>query len=227
MVKNNNFLQGVLAVMLLASPLAGAETQYPASDFKPKVVYNDPEYKHAESAAPAASVKKAAKADPRYPAADFQPKVLYKDTGYKHKADVVASAPKSTASTSAAKSQPAAESAQEGSDNTMLIGLIVLAAVGFYFLKGKKGTPAQTTAARPARRPAPVQAGEEGGLTGVAKYLAGKETAVTGVAKYLEAKEQEAPVTGVAKYMAKQVVAARQAAAERVTGVEKYLRNKG
>ncbi len=225
MVNKNNFLKGVLAAMVLTSPLAGAATQYPASDFKPKVLYSDTDYKHSQSA-PAATAAK--KADPRYPAADFQPKVLYKDSGYKHKADAVSAAPKASSSTGGTEAQPAAEGAKEGSDNTMLIGLIVLAAVGFYFLKGKKGAATQASSARPAsRRAAPVYRGEAGGLTGVAKYLAGKEVKVTGVAKYLESKEQTAPATGVAKYMAKQAVAARQAAAERVTGVEKYLRNKG
>ena len=227
MVKNNNILQGVLAAMLLASPLVGAETQYPASDFKPKVLYSDSEYKHTEST-PATSVKRTAKADPNYPAANFEPKVLYKDSSYKHKADTVASAPTTSSAPSAsAEAQPAEETAKEGSDSTFLIGLVVLAAVGFYLLKGKKGAPVQPSSRPAPRRSAPIQAGEAGGLTGVAKYLAGKEVKTTGVAKYLESKEQEAPVTGVAKYMAKQVVAARQAAAERVTGVEKYLRNKG
>lgn len=226
MVKNNNFLQGVLAAMLLASPLAGAETQYPASDFKPKVVYNDPDYKHAESA-PAASAKRAAtKADPRYPAADFQPKVLFKDTEYKHKKDVAAAPKASASSASNVQAQPSAETAKGDSDNTMLIGLVVLAAAaGFFLMRGKKGAAPQSAGS--ARRAAPAYSGEGSGLTGVAKYLADKEVKVTGVAKYLESKEKEAPTTGVAKYMAKQVVAARQAAAERVTGVEKYLRNKG
>lgn len=223
MVKNNNFIKGMMAAMLLASPLAGA-TEYPASDFQPKVVYSDSEYKHTESA-PAASAKKATKADPRYPAANFEPKVLYKDSGYKHKADVVAAPKASSAASASSSAEAVAESAQEGSDNTMLFGLIALAAVGFFLFKKKGGQPAQ--AAGSTARAASTYRAEEGGLTGVAKYLADKEVKVTGVARYLENKEQTEPATGVAKYMAKQVVAARQAAAERATGVEKYLRNKG
>lgn len=225
MVKNNNFTKGLMAAMLLASPLAGA-TEYPASDFQPKVVYSDSDYKHTESA-PAASTssKKASKPDPRYPAANFEPKVLYKDSGYKHKADTVA-APKASSAASTSSAEAVAESAQEGSDNTMLFGLIALAAVGFFFFR-KGGAAASAPARSTGSAPASAYRAEQGGLTGVAKYLADKEVKVTGVARYLESKEQSEPTTGVAKYMAKQVVAARQAAAERVTGVEKYLRNKG
>nr|WP_305908899.1 hypothetical protein [Methylomarinum sp. Ch1-1]MDP4521762.1 hypothetical protein [Methylomarinum sp. Ch1-1] len=153
--------------------------------------------------------------------------MVYKDSDYKHKKDVVA-APKTSAAPSASVSSseaaPTGQAAEEGSDNTMLFGLIALAAVGFYFFrKGSAGQPKAAAGAVAARS---AYAGEEGGLTGVAKYLAEKEEKSTGVAKYLASKEEK-PATGVAKYMAKQVVAARQAAAEKATGVEKYLRNKG
>ncbi len=71
-------------------------------------------------------------------------------------------------------------------------------------------------------------------VTGVAKYLQEKEVlnivkdeelSITGVAKYLATQEQ-APASGVSRYMAKQAVYAKQIAAENVSGVEKYLKNR-
>lgn len=56
------------------------------------------------------------------------------------------------------------------------------------------------------------------------KYLEKQGITKTGVAKYLE-KQTSNPTTGVAKYMAKQIVKDREAAAKKVTGVEKYLRD--
>ncbi|MCK5477869.1 MAG: hypothetical protein KAI44_03035 [Methylococcales bacterium] len=71
-------------------------------------------------------------------------------------------------------------------------------------------------------------------VTGVAKYLQEKEIlnsvnteslAISGVAKYLATKE-EASVSGVSKYMARQAIYAKKVAAEKVSGVEKYLNNR-
>jgi len=63
---------------------AASDSQYPAADFQPKVVYID---KDAAAAANAASdstkcpgqntVAKQTEFDPKYPAASFQPKVVY------------------------------------------------------------------------------------------------------------------------------------------------------
>jgi len=68
-------------------------------------------------------------------------------------------------------------------------------------------------------------------VSGVAKYLQAKEAlnaevAVSGVAKYL-ANREETPVSGVSKYMARQAVHAKKMAKENVSGVEKYLNNRG
>ena len=228
MVINNNFKKGVLAAMLLASPFVSAKTDYPASDFQPKVLYSDSDYKHSGAAPAAAKKAKQTGFDANYPAATFEPKVLYSDSNYEHKKDVV-SAPKKhkMSATSVMVEQNAAVNEAEESDQTMLIGLIALAVVGVFFIRKKSAAAPKAKAAprRPARTVS-VNVSEEGGLTGVAKYLAGKEISTTGVAKYLASK-QETPVTGVAKYMAKQVIAARKAAAENITGVEKYLRDKG
>ncbi len=72
-------------------------------------------------------------------------------------------------------------------------------------------------------------------VSGVEKYLQEKEAlntqhaeslVVSGVAKYL-ANREETPVSGVAKYMARQAVHAKKMAKENVSGVEKYLNNRG
>ncbi len=72
-------------------------------------------------------------------------------------------------------------------------------------------------------------------VSGVAKYLQAKEAlgaeleeslAVTSVARYLANKE-ETPLSGVSKYMARQAVYAKKMAKENVSGVEKYLNNRG
>lgn len=74
-----NITTGTFAVFLLASSMANADTNYPASDFQPKVVYQDPDYKPAPSSASASPAT-----DSQYPAANFQPKVLYNDPTYQH-----------------------------------------------------------------------------------------------------------------------------------------------
>ncbi len=223
MVKNNNFKKGVLAAMLLASPLVSAKSDYPAADFQPKVLYSDSDYKHTGSAPAATKSANKTQFDPNYPAATFEPKVVFQDTKYKHKKDVVTSSRSAPAPSVSNTGIQAEEAAKDSSDQTMLVGLIVLAAIGFFFFRKKSATAPKASG---SVRRAPVSSVGKGGLTGVAKYLEGKEVKATGVAKYLASK-QETAVTGVAKYMAKQVIAARKAAAENVTGVEKYLRNKG
>jgi hypothetical protein len=66
---------------------AASDSQYPAADFQPKVVFIDEEAAAAAASAPAADSGKCpdqqqAKAkqtefDPKYPAASFEPKVVY------------------------------------------------------------------------------------------------------------------------------------------------------
>lgn len=72
-------------------------------------------------------------------------------------------------------------------------------------------------------------------VTGVARYLQEKQglavadaesSAVSGVAKYLAGKEKT-PVSGVSKYMARQAIQAKKMAKENLSGVEKYLNNRG
>jgi len=230
-VKKNELTKAVLAALVLASSSVMAESDYPAADFQPKVVYNDPEYKQAEPAAKAeaAAPKVAAQAaqeveaDSAYPATNFQPKVLYSDSEYKHSS----AAPAASGSTSKASSAPksAASAANEviqtekaGSTDFSMIGLLVLAAAGFLVYSKKSGGKSSAVAAT-------EDYSRAGDSTGVEKYLEKIGANKTGVAKYLE-KQTANPATGVAKYMAKQIVKDKEAAAARATGVEKYLRDK-
>lgn len=214
-----NITNGAFAALLLASSVAGADSQYPASDFQPKVVYQDPDYKHQSSSTPAAPAAASAKqADSQYPAADFQPKVVYSDSEYKH-SSAAPSAPASEASPAAeASAAPAAK--KEDSNFVYLIGLAVLGFVGFVFFK-KQAQP-EGHAASAASRPA------AGGATGVAKYLNRK--AGTGVSRYLEQQVKSvaasAPLTGVAKYMASKTTD-NKATDKPASRVEQYLRNRG
>ena len=59
-------------IALLSSFSVLADSQYPASDFQPQVIYQD---KSVTSAPAAASNEQ----DPNYPAANFQPTVIYSD----------------------------------------------------------------------------------------------------------------------------------------------------
>lgn len=238
-VKIINITNGAFAALLLASSVAGADSQYPASDFQPKVIYQDPEYKHQAASAPAASKA----ADSQYPASDFQPKVVYSDSDYKPAAADAAPAgrPRNVAveeSAPAAASQPAAaaeeakpaaeaepvaeakpavEAKKEESNFIYLIGLAVLAFVGVVFFKKQ----AQPEGHAPNGSAA-------GGATGVAKYLNRK--AGTGVSRYLEKQVKSAaasaPSTGVAKYMESQK-ASESTSSKPVSRVEKYLRDRG
>ncbi len=237
-MKKTNLMKGVFAVLLLASlTAAAAETQYPAADFQPKVLYKDPDYKHTESTSskPSATAKTAVEeakptakvADPNFPAADYQPKVLYKDESYKPgKSAPVAVADDSDSSEVAEANEAVAPavSKKEESNLTAVIGLGILALGGFFFFNKRSkakchGKPSKSSA----------YANASAGSTGVEKYLASLPQAskATGVEKYLENQAKQQPISGVAKYVAKQVIRDREAAAAKVTGVEKYLRSKG
>jgi len=219
-VKREQLLTGVMAALVLASPLALAESDYPAANFQPKVVYSDSNYK-AEPTQPAA-VAPVVENDPNFPAANYQPKVLFNDPNYKHSsAAPVAPGASRSAAASAPSTSAAVETsapAKSGSSDTTLFGLIALAAVAGYFLMNKKGGSSTTSGAD-------YSVGNDG-ATGVEKYLEKMGANKTGVAKYLE-KQTEVPATGVSRYMAKQVVKDREAAAAKATGVEKYLRDNG
>ncbi len=216
----NNLTNGLIATLLLASPIVGAETQYPAADFKPKVIYQDVDSNQSKSA-PAKASTKSADVDAKYPAADFEPKLLYKDADYKPGKFT------GTASTSerAATENVAAVKVEEESMLSYLLGLVVFAVAGFIFLK--------RTADKPKAKVYDTQAysSHASGLSGVARYLRKHNmSAVTGVARYLESQvasaKSSAAVSGVEKYLEQQAKSAKEKAAQAGTGVEKYMRNR-
>ena len=219
----------VVTALLLASPIVGAE-EYPAADFKPKVLYKDSEYSSTDSKPTTSAAKSSSAAeDAQYPATNFQPKVLYKDDSYKPSASVATTNSKRSTTTttesvdestsSVAASEPT--KAEAGSTSVYPIVLILLGIVGFVFLK-KKSQSESGGASKGSERTYKTSAG----LTGVAKYV--NRVSGTGVARYLDKQVKSAPVTGVAKYVAKQVITAKSSTKETAasTGVEKYMRNR-
>ncbi len=226
-MKNIDLTKSVFAALMLVSTVAGAEDNYPASDFQPKVLYQDEAAAKASESSPAAKSAPAAAAssssDSEYPATNFQPKVLYSDPDYKHSA---ASPGSSTGSAQAVSADSDVTPATVGKEESLagyLLGLIVFAVAGFVlFKKGAcPGVADKSSTASAAKA--------TGGLTGVAKYLL--KTSGTGVSRYLEKNAKNAPaasaVTGVAKYLANQASSAKETASQAATGVEKYLRDKG
>jgi len=220
-VKKNNIKKGLFTALLLASPFVTAGTQYPASDFQPKVVYQNADYQHEGSSASSASASfgEKSKPDANYPAANFQPEVLYSDDSYKHtKGDITKkSITLAVWEEEVAEEKATKEVAESEDDVSPLFAIIVLAIAGFLFLKKNK------SGAKAFKKSKATQVNPEG-LTGVARYLQNKAPKLSGVAKYLET-HQPSPKSGVAKYVAKKIVANKKAAANNVTGVEKYMRN--
>jgi len=230
-VKINNLTNGLVAALLMASPIAGAETEYPAADFKPKVIYQDAEYSSQNKPAPATSAKQetSVEVDSNYPAANFEPKVLYKDAEYKPSKSTETALTSQRTSGASANNEVAASGAEKAPEESMLtylLGLAVFAVAGFIFL-GKRGAPKAKVS------DAPVYSGHVSGLSGVARYMRKHNmAAVTGVARYLESqvvpeKKSAAAVSSVEKYLEKQAVSEQEKAAQARTGVEKYMRNRG
>ena len=228
-MKKNNLTNSLFAVVLLSSPLVGAETKYPAADFQPEVVYQDKEYieKNSTSAKPAAAAPKASakvEVDSKYPAANFEPQVVFSDPNYKSTPPAPTKAVASTSTTEAKESvteavseAPAVEEKAESSPNYFII-LLGLGLAGAYLLKDQFGSSKKSV-----ESPAPAQTKYASGLTGVGRYL--NKVSGTGVSRYLDNQIKSATAaTGVAKYMAKQTLAAKSGTE---TGVEKYMRDRG
>jgi cobalamin biosynthesis Mg chelatase CobN len=242
-VKIQKLTNGLIATLVLASPIVGAE-DYPAANFQPKVIYSDSDYKHTESSASTTSSSQKAetsKPDAKYPAANFQPKVLFSsdDSSSQQTSEKPTTSSSSVAPVS--KSSSSSESSSKSTTNnsvdvaekdsgsmTTILGLIVLAVVGFTFFKQKSSSCPKRASAPTHRRvaPAPKKVGNGEGAPGVARDLNKNMPEMSSVAKYLQNKEK-IPTSGVSKYVAKKVVAAKAAAVAKTTGVEKYLRNKG
>lgn len=219
-MKINSLTNGLVATLLLASPIAGAETEYPASDFKPKVIYQDAGSSQNKSVSATVSTKSAdADSDSRYPAADFEPKVLYKDTDYKPSKSTETSSTAERATTS-----DAAVKAEEESMMSYLLGLVAFAVAGYLFFT-KREPKAKASGSR-------AYSGQPSGLSGVARYLRKHNMgAVTGVARYLESQvasvKGSAASSSVERYLEKQAKSAKEKSAQAGTGVEKYMRDRG
>jgi hypothetical protein len=230
-VKISKLTNGLLVSLLLSASVVEANSDYPATNFQPTVVYSDSDYKHTgslSSSTAKASTGEVSVADPAYPAANFQPEVLFEDTSYKHTKGNEGKSIRTEFVKKYAEEQIAENVAESAEDTTMslVMGLAVLAIAGFVFYSKnapKKSAPAKKA---PARRQAAATApaSSDSSVSGVAKYLESKEgEKPSGVAKYLEDRDSS-PVSGVAKYVAKKKVSARLAS---VTGVEKYLKDRG
>jgi len=231
-VKISKLTNGLLVSLLLSASVVEANSDYPATNFQPTVVYSDSDYKHTgslPSSTAKASTGEVSVADPAYPAANFQPEVLFEDTSYKHTKgnegkSIRTEFVKKYAEEQIEENAPEA-SADDDSLMSLIIGLGILAVAGFVFYSKRESQSAPAKKA-PARRQAAVavKATSDGSVSGVAKYLESKAgDAPSGVAKYLEDRDSS-PVSGVAKYVAKKKVSARLAS---VTGVEKYLKDRG
>ncbi|MDD1614893.1 MAG: hypothetical protein LUP98_09630 [Methylococcaceae bacterium] len=164
------------------------DSKYPAANFQPEVLYNDPSYK------PSASVKKAVS-----------------------KEEVGSKSVESQSVDSQSESAAAAPK-EESSLSSYLIGLVVLALAGFYLFKkssSKATVQKKAPAAAPAKASYALTTGVAKYLnkvsgTGVSRYLethVKSASAATGVAKYM-AKQAASPkeaaakaATGVEKYM--------------------------
>lgn len=234
-MQNNKLTKGAFAALLLASAVANADTQYPAADFQPSVVFQDETYINGAqaaakaaapvakaSAAPAQAVAPASdESDAKYPAANFQPVVVFNDPNYKHNS-ISPKQSKSTLVVTATQEEAVVEEAtpavkKTDDSSSYLIGLIGLAVAGFFLFRGQDSAPV----ARRENDVAPARAPVATGLTGVARYL--NKKAGTGVTRYLE-RQSKTATTGVARYVARQVVAK---AKKETTGVEKYVRDRG
>ncbi|MDO8846640.1 MAG: hypothetical protein Q8K07_01940 [Methylicorpusculum sp.] len=229
-MKINNLTQSVFIGILIASPLVNAESDYPAADFKPKVLYQDSEYKSAaveevksESKSSAAAAE--SEDDSKFPAANFKPEVLYKDENYKPSKIVEAPVSKNNAGTTEVWKEEIKEIAKESSQakkessSTPLIALVALAVGGFLFFKSRGTASTGSVETK-------VYTRDPSGLTGVARYLDKKNPRSSSVAKYIE-KLESTPKSSVDKYLAKKVVADKSEPVSKATGVEKYLRDRG
>ncbi len=216
-MKLRNLTKSVLVALVIVSPLASAETQYPAADFKPEIIKQDADLiaKHAEANKSTTSPAPAESARP---------------SATSSKTETV-----STAAEPSAKSEPVATAtkSEESSNLPLILVGAIGAAAAFWFMRKPKSSgalegAAVASAAQPAVPAAP-------GATGVARYISGNlgDASVpaneTGVARYIRSMPPPAPAvpeTGVAKYLKTVVVAEASTAtpaAKGPTGVAKYI----
>ena len=209
-MKKNNLLQGAIVALLVAAPFAAnADEQYPATDFQPKIIYQDDSAKSATPAASAAKqeVAEVSADDAQYPATNFQPKVLFSDANYKHDKSAPAAAQVATAAESSKVTSASEES--EGfldlDDSNFLLFALLAVAAGFIAFKNGFKCPllSKCKVKKAAAESSTANANNE---TGVARYL--KTHDVSGVTKYLA---RVGKPTNGARYIAKQNVAQKSA----------------
>jgi len=237
-VKKKQIVICLSAVMVLASQAVIADQKYPASDFKPEVVYQDKEYieKNSPSSDQTAPV---AEAGSKYPAASFEPKVIFNDSSYKHfepspSTQEAVSSPEMASAPESSDSQPTgAATAVDGDRNrdevsmvVPIVGLLALIGGGLLLFGGKLRKCAKKATAKKTTDAA-VTGGLDNRLTGVSRYL--NKMSGTGVSRYIERRiKTPLVVTGVARYVARQASASKQLTTRAsVTGVEKYMRDRG
>jgi hypothetical protein len=170
-VKKINLTKGVFAGLLLISTVAVAETEYPAADFKPAILFQD------------LDANKASKQN--------KPSTAAAPSVQSRQADT-------SASTIAEPSTPSTTSTTAESSNlNALIGLAVFAAAGFFFFtrQPKQGAKSQVSRSSNYSGLTGVarylkETGKADG-TGVARYLE----------KQVVATEEKTGSTGVAKYL--------------------------
>lgn len=207
-MKKHYLTKAAFVTLLLSSTLASAETEYPATNFKPVIVFQDQNANETSKKNESAVSKPVAKA------------ASAGSSEYSKSESV------SEESTPVATKKSAKE---EKSNINVLIGLGVLAAAGLFFFTRKKAS----TTGSSSDRAVTGETGVERYLrnrsfvagTGVARYLDKKASLIkekaesTGVSKYLKEKAQS-PRTVAASASPRGTVGG-------ATGVAKYLRDKG
>jgi len=231
-VKKNQVITYLFAMSVMMGAPVLADEKYPASDFQPEVVYQDKEY-IAKSSTSSVGAATAFEVDSKYPAANFEPKIVYSDSSYKHTEPSSSSTAKTPETEAVSSSEatsvaqpvetPSQEKEDDGLSNMMLIVGLLAMAVGFVLFRGKFSVSSKTE----TKASSPDVAVASQKLTSVARYL--NKVSGTGVSRYIEKQAKSSTtVTGVARYVAKKITTQKeQAPKTAVTGVEKYMRNRG
>jgi len=191
-VKKSTLTKGLCVAVLLASPLAGAESKYPAANFEPGVVYQDKDLMAKHASRPTQAVPNSTS--------------TATTSSTSSKAVVVEKASKADAPGTVVKDDALSSNAP------ILLGVLGLLGAVFWLSK-RSGSKAESAAPVQAAAVAPVAPAS--GETGVARYLksigattasVGAAAAETGVARYIKnlpaATVQAATSeTGVARYL--------------------------
>lgn len=211
-VKANKLTRGLaVALLLLSVSVVKADSEYPASDYQPKILYQD------DSSNQSTSSNSVNTSDSKYPAANFKPEVLFRDMDYKNVATVTSTATFEKENNTDYKNVAAVTSTviveKENNNESSLGGFLGLLAVGIAgFMLYKKGNMVIPTKRRKSAGASVTTNRGAQGLSGVAKYLLDNKIGnlASGVAKYLREKENVSS-SGVTKYVARQKVSTRLA----------------